>query len=98
MGPFEVGRQAVGRLQMRAAKIAAAASDGVVGVRSQLKAAERDLLGSLATALATFRETGIGGSCSPPSPSWPAWRQQRPHPPPARKRRAKTPLNAAKSR
>jgi len=52
-------RQAVGRLHMRAAEIAAvAARDGVIGVRSQLRAAERDILRSLATALAAIGDKG----------------------------------------
>jgi len=52
-------RQAVGRLHVKAAEIAAvAARDGVVGVRSQLKAAERDILRSLATALAAIGDKG----------------------------------------
>lgn len=51
-------RSANGAFGQRAAEIAAAASDGVVGVRNQLKAAERDLRGSLAAALAPHGETG----------------------------------------
>jgi len=52
-------RQAVGRLHMRAAEIAAvAAKDGTPGVRVALKAAERDLLGALATALAALGDKG----------------------------------------
>jgi hypothetical protein len=52
-------RQAVGRLHMRAAEIAAvAAKDGVAGVRARLKSAERDILRSLATALAAVGDKG----------------------------------------
>jgi hypothetical protein len=52
-------RQAVGRLHMRAPEIAAAAvKDGVTGVRLQLKAAEREILGSLAMALAVLGDRG----------------------------------------
>jgi len=52
-------RQAVGRLHLRAPELTAvAAKDGVAGVRGLLKAAERDLLGSFATALAALGERG----------------------------------------
>jgi hypothetical protein len=52
-------RQAVGRLHMRAPELAAsAARDGVAGVRALLKVAERDILGSLATALAALGDKG----------------------------------------
>jgi len=52
-------RQAVGRLHLRAPELTAVATkDGVAGVRGLLKAAERDLLGSFATALAALGERG----------------------------------------
>jgi hypothetical protein len=52
-------RQTVGRLHMRAPELAvAAARDGVAGVRTLLKTAERDILGSLATALAALGDKG----------------------------------------
>jgi hypothetical protein len=52
-------RQAVGRLHMRAAEaVAVGAKDGVVGMRALLKAAERDILGSLAKALSAIGERG----------------------------------------
>jgi hypothetical protein len=52
-------RQAVGRLHLRAPeRTAVATKDGVAGVRGLLKAAERDLLGSFATALAALGERG----------------------------------------
>jgi hypothetical protein len=52
-------RQAVGRLHMRAAEaVAVGAKDGVVGMRALLKSAERDILRSLATALAAIGNKG----------------------------------------
>jgi hypothetical protein len=52
-------RQAVGRLHMRAAEaVAVGAKDGVVGMRALLKSAERDILRSLATALAAIGDKG----------------------------------------
>jgi hypothetical protein len=52
-------RQAVGRLHMRAAEaVAIGAKDGVVGMRALLKSAERDILRSLATALAAIGDKG----------------------------------------
>ena len=52
-------RQAVGRLHMLAAEaVAVAAKDGVVGMRALLKSAERDILRSLATALAAIGDKG----------------------------------------
>jgi len=52
-------RQAVGRLHMRAAEaVAVGAKDGVIGMRALLKSAERDILRSLATALAAIGDKG----------------------------------------
>jgi hypothetical protein len=52
-------RQAVGRLHMRAAEaVAVGARDGVAGMRALLKSAERDILRSLATALAAIGDKG----------------------------------------
>jgi hypothetical protein len=52
-------RQAVGRLHMRAAEaVSVGAKDGVVGMRALLKSAERDILRSLATALAAIGDKG----------------------------------------
>jgi hypothetical protein len=52
-------RQAVGRLHLRApAAVAVAGKDGVPGMRALLKAAERDILGSLANALSALGERG----------------------------------------
>jgi len=52
-------RQAVVRLHMRAAEaVAVGAKDGVIGMRALLKSAERDILRSLATALAAIGDKG----------------------------------------